>query len=153
TQLTGSDGPQEHPAFSPDGRFVAYYGHRDPRASNAINHHVWIVPAAGGEPRAIDVWDRTVGSVVFTDLRGLLALPKPAWTVDGKRIYFVGSDSGTANVYEASVDGGAPRQITRGDHQVVTASFDRERNAFVALIASATEPGDIYAGDVGSGAR
>ena len=150
-RLTGSDGPQEHPAFSPDGAAVAYFGHRDPRASNAVNHHVWIVPAAGGTPRALDEWDRTVGSVVITDMRGLVALPNPAWTADGARIYFVGSDSGTANVYAATTTGGPPQPVTRGEHQIVTASFDRERRRFAALVATATEPGDVYVGDAASG--
>jgi dipeptidyl aminopeptidase/acylaminoacyl peptidase len=150
--LTASDGPQEHPAFSPDGTLVAFYGHRDPRASNAINHHVWIAPATGGDSRALDEWDRTVGSVVITDMRGLVALPKPAWTLDGRYIYFIGSDQGTANLFQASLEGGAPRPVTRGEHQVVTASFDHGRTRFVALIATATEPGDLYAGDPSTGA-
>ena len=150
-RLTSSDGPQEHPSFSADSRSIAFFGHRDPRASNAVNHHVWVAPASGGEPRAIDAWDRTVGSVVITDMRGLVPLPKPAWSLDGARIAFIGSDSGTANVYEAPVAGGAPRAVTRGEHQVVTASFDRKRRTFAALVASATEPGDVYVGDVGTG--
>jgi len=152
TRLTASDGPQEHPAFSPDGASVAYFGHRDRRASNAVSHHVWVAPAHGGEPRTIDAWDRTVGSIVITDMRGLVPLPKPAWSGDGERIYFVGSDSGTANLYEVAADGAAaPRQVTRGAHQVVTASFDQARARFAALVASATEPGDVYVGDTASG--
>jgi dipeptidyl aminopeptidase/acylaminoacyl peptidase len=152
-RLTSSDGPQEHPSYSPDGRAVAYYGHRDPRAAHAINVHVWVSAADAPAPRDLVAgWDRTAGSVVITDMRGLVALPPPAWTPDGTRLFFVGSDQGTAQVYEASRDGGTPRQVTRGQHQVVTASFDRERRRFAALVSSATEPGDVYLGDAATGA-
>ena len=150
--ISESDGPQEHPSFSPDGSRIAYYGHRDPRASHAINVHLWVRARGSAAARdAMAKWDRTTGSVVITDLRGLVQLPPPAWSPDGKRLYFVGSDRGTANVYEASVDGVTPRLVTSGDHQVVTATFDRDAKRFTALIASATDPGDVYVGEVAGG--
>ncbi len=151
-RITASDGPQEHPSFSPDGSAIAYYGHRDPRAGHAKNAHLWV--SVGGSAAPLDLlarWDRTVGSVVITDMRGLVPLPPPAWPPDGERLYFVGSDRGTANVYEARIDGSEPTQVTRGEHQVVTAIFDRERRRFAALIATATDPGDVYVGDIASG--
>jgi dipeptidyl aminopeptidase/acylaminoacyl peptidase len=150
--ITASDGPQEHPSFSPDRLTLAYYGHRDPRAAHAINTHLWVRRLGSDGPRDVLAgWDRTVGSVVITDMRGLIQLPPPAWSPDGKRLYYIGSDQGTANIYEAALEGGAPRPVTRGEHQVVTASFDRERQRFAALVATATEPGDVYVGDVTTG--
>ncbi len=152
TLITGSDGPQEHPSFSPDRLTLAYYGHRDPRASHAVNTHLWVRPHGSAAPRdVLAPWDRTVGSVVITDMRGLVGLPPPAWSPDGDQVYFVGSDGGRANVYEGRIDGGPLRQVTHGENQVVTATFDRERRRFAALIATATEPGDVYLGDLASG--
>ncbi len=152
-RITASDGPQAHPTFAPRGRAVAYYGHRDARASNAVNVHLWVSEEGGARSRDVLAgWDRTVTGVVITDMRGVHELKPPTWTPDGKRLFFVGSDSGNANLYEVPVEGGAPRAVTRGEHQVVHATFDRERRRFAALIASPTEPGAVYVGDVAGGA-
>ncbi len=148
TRVTASDGPNADPSWSPDGTTIAWFGHRDPHAHHAKNIHLWT--SAAGD--VLGSWDGTAGSVVITDMRSLVPLPAPAWSPDGATLYFIGSERGTAHLYAASSAGGAPRRVTDGEQQLVTASFDRARRRFAALIATATEPGDVYVGDVASGA-
>ena len=48
-RLTSTAGPVSWPAFSPDGRAVAYLGHSHPREVSR-HHRVHTVPVAGGPP-------------------------------------------------------------------------------------------------------
>ena len=48
-QLTRTEGPVSWPAFSPDGRTVAYVGHTDARGVSR-HHRLYVVPADGGAP-------------------------------------------------------------------------------------------------------
>jgi Tol biopolymer transport system component len=87
-RLTDRPGSVAQPAFSPDGRWIAYHrvtdGQRD----------VWIVPTAGGtETRFTDSPDVDV---------------HPAWAPDGSRIAFVSERGGGSHIWIAPVKGGRP---------------------------------------------
>jgi len=75
-QLT--DGPYDHqyPAWSPDGRWLAFAAarHRDRDEDNAAD--VWIVPAEGGEPRRLT---STAGPVSW-----------PTFSPDGRLVAYLG---------------------------------------------------------------
>ncbi len=97
-QLTDHPGSAAAPAFSPDGRWVAYYrvvsGQRD----------VWIVPAGGGTP------------VQFT--QDPAADFHPAWSPDGSQIAFGSERDGRSHIWVAPVAEGRPagpaRRVTAG---------------------------------------
>ncbi|TME60249.1 MAG: S9 family peptidase, partial [Chloroflexi bacterium] len=76
----------------------------------------------------------------------------PAWTDDG-RILFLGSDQGTANAYSCAKRGGDVRAETLGAHQVVSWSLDRARRRFAAVVATATDPGDVGVAERGGPIR
>jgi Tol biopolymer transport system component len=80
------------PHFSPDGTLLAF--ERIPTTSVS---DVYIVPAAGGEPRRL----------TFDD-RGLDGL---TWTADGRSIVFASGRSGPTRLWRVSKDGGPPRLI------------------------------------------
>src|SRR2546427_4979332 len=76
----------------------------------------------------------------------------PAWTSDG-RIHFLGSDQGTANAYSCAATGGDVRAETVGGHQLVSWSLDDTRRRFAAIVATATDPGNLFVGEVGGPMR
>lgn len=98
-RLTDQPGSAQHPAWSPDGAWIAYFrvvqGQRD----------VWIVPAAGGQP------------VQFTDDPAVDI--HPAWSPDGRQIVFVSEREGGSHLWTAPVAGGRPagaaRRLTSGE--------------------------------------
>ncbi len=97
-RLTDQAGSVSSPAFSPDGRWVAYYrvlaGQRD----------IWIVPSAGGNP------------IQFTDDKA--ADFHPSWSPDGTQLAFGSDRGGTGRIWVGPVADGRPagpaRPVTTG---------------------------------------
>ena len=86
------------PVPSPDGRWVACVVTDVDKAANRGNADLWLIPTAGGAPRA------------------LTASPKhdrhPSWSPDGKWIAFESNRDGDFQVWVIPVDGGEARKIT-----------------------------------------
>jgi dipeptidyl aminopeptidase/acylaminoacyl peptidase len=149
SRVTSGVGTFGNPSWSPDGRRLTCYGIAEAIGSAARNVRLWSFPAAGGE--GIDLlgeWDRTVGSIVMSDMRGQAQTMPPAWAPDRSRVYFVATDQGSANLYSASASGGDVRAHTFGPHQVVAVSLDARARRFAAIWATATDPGEVVAGMV-----
>ena len=92
-QLT-TEGHEQDPIFSPDGKWIAFEGQYDGNAD------VYVMPAEGGTPKRL-TWhpgqDVPVG-----------------WTNDGKKVLFVSTREAYADftkLYTVSVDGGVPEAL------------------------------------------
>ncbi|MDP9251481.1 MAG: S9 family peptidase, partial [Chloroflexota bacterium] len=154
-RVTNEHGQYGNPSWSPDGTTIACYGVEKALGSAAKNVHLWLWPSAGGG-RGTDVlagWDRTVGSVVMSDMRAQVHTLPPTWSADRTRVIFVGSDQGAANVYSVPVSGGDVRAETLGSHQVVSLSLADDARRFACVFSNATCPGDVAAGELGKGLR
>jgi len=156
-RVTDGRGSYGNPSWSPDGAAIAAYGIPRAMGSNqSTNVHLWSFPADGRDAAGIDLlagWDRTIGSAVISDMRGNVQTVPPVWPEHGDRMHFLGSDEGAANVYSCAVTGGSVRPVTTGAQHVVQVSFDRAVRRYAAIVATATEPGDIAAGEVGGALR
>ena len=81
--------------LSPDGKTILYGVTHYSLSENKSNTDIYSLPFAGGEPvRIIDN-----GS-------------SPAWSADGKTIYFLSSRSGEMQLWQASADGRTQSQVT-----------------------------------------
>jgi dipeptidyl aminopeptidase/acylaminoacyl peptidase len=90
-------------AVSPDGRWVLYSATDVDMGKNARTSHLWIVPSAGGESRALTAW-------VAGESRG-------RFSPDGKRILFESAREGGQQIWLADFDTeqgsiGEPHQLT-----------------------------------------
>jgi dipeptidyl aminopeptidase/acylaminoacyl peptidase len=152
-RITDGQGSYGNPSWSPDGATITCYGTDRAIGSSARNAHLWAFAKAGGRGRdLLEGWDRTVGSSVISDMRAHTQTLPPAWTDDG-RILFLGSDQGTANAYSCAATGGDVRAITMGSHQLVSWSLDRSRRRFATVLATVTDPGNVFAGEIGGAMR
>ena len=126
--LTDRNGPDNNPEVSPDGRFIAYTGYD--QNDNTYNvSKLYLMEASGAGKRLLSgEFDREPAGLI--------------WANDGSGVYFTTEDRGTNNLWFASVKGGAPVQITEGDHQLLTSSISKSGLA-VGTLSSATEPGDV----------
>ena len=92
--LVGGDGLASDPVFSPDGQMLAYTGDYDGIES------VYVVPAAGGEPRRLS-WHPGKNEVV-------------GWTPDGHSVLFVShrnSNTDSDHLFTVPMSGGLPSQL------------------------------------------
>ena len=106
------------PAFSPDGRWLAYVSDADPRDGDqvyvrpadetAAGRAVRVTPAGGAEP----VWDRSGGALFYRRGRSLYRVEIDAGgapAADPRRLFdgaFVRDPPGNLPAYDAAPDGG-----------------------------------------------
>ena len=88
------------PQLSPGGEQVAFTVTRADRAANTYRINLWLVPAAGGDPRQL-----TTAAAKETS---------PRWSPDGTRLVFVSDRNGDKQLWVISVGGGEARAITSG---------------------------------------
>lgn len=132
-----------HPAWSPDGAFVAFTGHQQAATGHATNYCVWLAVAGGDrEPRNLTASiDRPAGDFAIGDTAvetdcGL------AWSPDGSMLYFQVSDAGNVHLYRIPVAGGDAERVVGGVRRVLHFSLSRDgRVVFVA--SDPLNPGDV----------
>jgi Tol biopolymer transport system component/tRNA A-37 threonylcarbamoyl transferase component Bud32 len=102
------------PAFSPDGRTLAFR-----RAFVPGAEEICLVPVTGGEPRRL-----TYDNVHIFGL---------TWTLDGAHLIYSSGRGGTAGLWKVSVSGGEPEQLPMGRENAFdpTLSRDGRRLAYI----------------------
>jgi dipeptidyl aminopeptidase/acylaminoacyl peptidase len=149
-KLTRSRGAASYPAFSPDGKWIAFLGHEHGDAGSSKNAHLLVVPAnAGRAPRSVSASiDRSVvGHPVALGGRTF------AWLPHGNSLLFLAEDRGTQILCLAGVARDSVSRVLDGERQIESFALapDGKWIAFAAVWAS--EPGEIYSTTLGSGGR
>ncbi len=101
-RLTTSAFSESEPAYSPDGKRIAFVSLR------AGNEDVYVMKADGRAVRRLTSHPAPDGF--------------PAWSPDGKRIAFVSRRTGNFKVFAMSADGSDERQLTRTANWVADAA-------------------------------
>ena len=95
-QITNTRGCEYTPAWSPDGRQIAYTAtRRDVTTIDSVaeDTHLWVTPSAGGRAKELATdQDRRV-----RELR---------WAPDGNAIFYLAGDRGYTTLFRTNVDGG-----------------------------------------------
>ncbi len=130
TTFTGRDGGR--PAWSPDGRFIAYFQGEEARYSAYGMNKLALVPADGGPSRELaPALDRPVSGPIL-------------WTADGKRLLFIVADDRAAYVGRMGLEGGTVEKVTAG-LRVVSGISRRDDGTFALLAGTANEPMEVHA--------
>ena len=90
--LTDDARDNERPAWSPDGRCVAYV------SGDGEFRDLWVTEIGGGVPRRL-----TDGRTIFY---------RPAWRPDGRCLAFNNKGPGDHYLWTVALDGGAPERLT-----------------------------------------
>ena len=122
------------PQLSPDGRLVAYVVTELNEEGDDYQSDIWLVPAAGGEARAL------TSSPANDD--------SPRWSPDGKEIAFLSErprpgqkkddgDEGKRQVWVTRPDGGEPRLLTASAGSVSRFEWSHDGRAIAYLAREA----------------
>ena len=129
-QITTNLGADRSPAWSPDGKWIAFVSQTDVKAIDYATHHLAIAPASGGEEKVLTLaFDRSVR--------------RPRFSPDGRFIYFIAEDDGTQNLCRISVTGGEVARPIGGRLTVATYSLGKD-GAIAAQIGMLDRPDEIY---------
>ncbi|MFQ5690423.1 MAG: LpqB family beta-propeller domain-containing protein, partial [Gemmatimonadota bacterium] len=127
--VTGA-GVESDPRFSPDGRWVAFVS-TGKRPEPVGLGDLYVVPAEGGEPRALPLTPDRAG--------GLLG-----WSGDGREVFVSQTLHTTRHVLAVPVDGGEVRQVSSGDGVVGSVSFTPSADEMAFTWQTTDTPWDVY---------
>lgn len=131
--VAGTARAEGSPLFSPDGRWIAYTASGDP-PQPPVASSVYVVSAAGGEPRALaptaDERPRLIG-----------------WSADGSELYFTEIRGTVARLSALPVDGSPPRDLDPGDQVLSAAVLDSTRTKIGFIAERSSEAPEAFVTD------
>jgi dipeptidyl aminopeptidase/acylaminoacyl peptidase len=128
--VTRGDGPDQSPAWSPDGRSIAHTTVSDAAAMLYATFHLAVSSADGGGTR-----------VLTADLDRMIFSPR--FSPDGKHLWFLLEDSGEQNLARIRPQGGRIERVIGGE-QVVSAFAPGADGAVAALISTPRMPPEVF---------
>jgi Tol biopolymer transport system component len=105
-KLIVSSGNDYHPAYSPDGRRIAFSSTR----SGVGN--IWVCDGDGSNPVQLTNHESPAGTA--------------HWSPDGRRIVFDSYEAGDYNLYVIDAEGGIPRRLTHEPSDEVTGTWSQD---------------------------
>ncbi len=144
-------GPKETPRYSPDGKWVAYFG-CEGKGLPWKHTSLWVVRSdgSGKAQNLTEHFDFNISSGTINDLPGVLPMIPPAWSRDSEMIYFQVSHHGNTVLRSVSVSGNLTPVID--DKGVAGAfTFDRGQKIVAYIHADMSEPGEVWIHDMNTG--
>ncbi len=128
-KITNNPGADNGPAYSPDGKYVAYRSQT--RAGYESDRwRLIVLERATGTPNLItEELDRSVSSIT--------------WSPDSKRIFFVSEDRGRHPLQMVGVNGGGFRSIVTGSLSVDDVQFSKDGKTMIYTEQSGRHPTEI----------
>lgn len=99
-RLKTGKGSKFHLAFSPNGKYIAYFGDRM-KGNWWQNTAIWVVQT-DGKKQAENLtaeYDIAVDTCTLADIVGSPEMSPPLWSADGKRLYFQVTRHGNNTIY------------------------------------------------------
>ena len=137
TQVTPDPGPDSAPAWSPDGKWIAYVTELDPHLFYYNTRHLAVVASSGGQAKVLTLaFDRSIRH--------------PRFSNDGKYIYFTAEDDGTQNLCRIPTGGGEITRTIGGRLAIGTYSLGKD-DSIAAQISTIDRPDEIFYLSKGAG--
>jgi dipeptidyl aminopeptidase/acylaminoacyl peptidase len=130
-QLTKNAVPEDDGELAPDGSRVLFVARANHRQEPYYNANLFIVPAKGGQARAL-----------MPDFQHEVL--RAGWAIDSKSIWMIVNTGVRVDLFQVDVASPKPRQITKGNHALVPASWATVAGRHIFMIDEPTRIGDIY---------
>jgi len=129
TQVTTNPNSDDSPAWSPDGKYIAYKTVTDGTVLWYATQHLGISPAMGGKTEVLSkALDRNIS--------------KPKFSKDGKSIYFLLEESGTSVLASVDTNGKNLERVIKGNISISNYNF-YEGN-FTVLMGKSNRSDNLY---------
>ena len=133
TTFEGDDNDPDYssyPAWSPDGRSIAYIAGGPLELFSYGTRHLAVVSASGGSSRVLTgSLDRNIAN--------------PLWSADGKSLRFIVEDDNTQWLGSVAATGGTVQRIAGG--RPVIEALDQAKGRTIALVEDPAHPAEVYA--------
>ncbi|QNF33518.1 S9 family peptidase [Adhaeribacter swui] len=133
-KLTNHAGTAFQPAWSPDGKYIAYLATTSAISTNdspADDTQLYIVPATSGSPQCLtQTLDRRIENI--------------QWHPLGDWVYFTAGNQGSTSLYRASISTGEIEKILAGNSQVQEYSLTADGDALAYILTDITHPSEIF---------
>ena len=139
--ITTAGGPASHPAWSPDGRWIAFAGHAYP-TDTGRHLRVWVAPATGGPAQlVVDPLDRNVA---------VNSGSRPNWADNGEAIMFTVEDDGATTLVAADHPGAEQaggrariRVVAGGNREISAFSAPFTANCIAVVSSDPSRPAEV----------
>ena len=139
-RITSNPGFDGHPAYSPDGRFIAYHSQITPEYESDRWRLMLFDRAAATHTEVAGSFDRNVDEIV--------------WSPDSKEIYFTATSEAEQPLYDIAVAPGTTPRETMKDSFNESISISADGGTLAFLRSNLTAPAEVFvSGSYGNGAR
>jgi dipeptidyl aminopeptidase/acylaminoacyl peptidase len=129
-RITSNPGFDGHPAYSPDGRFIAYHSQKTPEYESDRWRLMLYDRTGETHSEVASSFDRNVDEIV--------------WSPDSKEIFFTAESEAEQPLYEiAAAPGSTPREILK-DTFNESISISTDGSAFAFLRSSLVMPAEVF---------
>ena len=137
-------GRKDQPAFSPDGKWIAYFA-QEGEGLDYKNTNVWIVPADGSGPACnlTGAYDLQASGYTINDLGGLEIMP-PTWSGAGQRLFFQVDFHGSALLQSIDIHGEELQSVIGEGGVVMNFSFDKDQRRMAYTYGRMSDPAQIF---------
>lgn len=137
------------PSFSPDGKWIAYFG-TEGENEWYKSTSLWITSADGTKTakNLTEQYDLHVTADIITDFGATETLP-PAWSNDGKYIYFQVAHHGSTVLKRINVDGAELTDIVGEGGALGDFSFDKAQTRVAYFYGQMQDSAQVHVRELG----
>jgi dipeptidyl aminopeptidase/acylaminoacyl peptidase len=130
-QLTKNGVGETAAALSPDNSQVLFLSQANAQFETYYNRKLFVMPTKGGAARVV------AANVPYE-------IDRAAWSKDGKAIYFLANLGVHSELFRVDAAGGAPKQLTEGQHAIQDWDFVAATGRHALLIDEAGVPAEVW---------